>query len=563
MERLPLYIDFLAFRAPLEKSRGASLLFITLLWTRVLIISLIFLFPMLRSKGQSQPVVFEWQQCYGGSDWEGGDRLIKTSAGILISGSTYSNDGQVTGYHGGGDFWLVWTDSMGNYLFSKCYGGSIDEYDSYVLPKSNNEFVIFGGTYSYNGNISGNHGDGDYWIGRIDSIGNQLWQHCYGGSYKETEGNFMMTSDSGYILGGTSNSLDGDVSNNHGLEDFWVVKLDKNLNLEWETCLGSSSVDASCSIKETYDKGYIAAGSIHRNDGDVNCSYHDDYDAWVVKLDSTGNIQWQNCYGGSLSDGFSDIAFTEDDGYILTGGTRSYDGDVTGNHGDCDVWVVKIDSVGNMQWQKCYGGIYFESSSFIKPSMDGNYYIGSITTSNNGDVSGNHSPAGGVIHDAWLIKISPSGDLLWQQCIGGFLEDGFEDLLEVEPGKLILVGGTRSLDGSGDVMCGKHGQLDVWLVCATDLTTSFQEVERNSENPIEVFPNPAGDQVTFVLKHPFQSGKANIEIYNAFGEPVARIPLSENITSYRWNTLSLPEGLYLYMLQYPEYLISGKVILKP
>jgi len=102
MERLPLYIDFLAFRAPLEKSRGASLLFITLLWTRVLIISLIFLFPMLRSKGQSQPVVFEWQQCYGGSDWEGGDRLIKTSAGILISGSTYSNDGQVTGYHGGG-----------------------------------------------------------------------------------------------------------------------------------------------------------------------------------------------------------------------------------------------------------------------------------------------------------------------------------------------------------------------------------------------------------------------------------------------------------------------------
>ncbi|MBM3405183.1 MAG: hypothetical protein FJY10_09885 [Bacteroidetes bacterium] len=170
MAKSPLYIDSLAFRAPLEKSRGVSLLFITLIWTRVLIISMIFLFPMLRSKGQSQPVVFEWQQCYGGSDWEGGDRLIKTSAGYLISGSTYSNDGQVTGYHGGGDFWLVWTDSMGNYLFSKCYGGSSSESGSYILPNSNNEFVIFGGTYSNNWNITGNHGDGDYWIGRIERL---------------------------------------------------------------------------------------------------------------------------------------------------------------------------------------------------------------------------------------------------------------------------------------------------------------------------------------------------------------------------------------------------------
>ncbi|MBM3404127.1 MAG: T9SS type A sorting domain-containing protein [Bacteroidetes bacterium] len=369
----------------------------------------------------------------------------------------------------------------------------------------------------------------------------------------------MMTSDSGYILGGTSNSLDGDVSNNHGLEDFWVVNLDKNLNLEWETCLGSTSVDGGCNIKETQDNGYLATGGIHRNDGDVNCNYHEDYDAWVVKLDSTGNIQWQNCYGGSLSDGFNDFVLTVDGGYLLAGGTGSYDGDVTGNHGDNDVWVVKIDSIGNLEWQKCYGGMYYETSSFIIPSMDGNYYIGSVTTSNNGDVSGNHSPAGGVVGDAWLIKISPSGDLLWQQCIGGFLEDYFDDLLEVEPGKLILVGGTRSLDGSGDVMCGKHGYYDVWLVCATDLTTSMSDVKKGEKCSVITTPNPASESVTFTFKGLLASENVYLGIYTITGETVHSINLSPAVGQYQWQTTNVRSGMYFYTLHNGKDSISGKI----
>ena len=134
------------------------------------------------------------------------------------------------------------------------------------------------------------------------------------------------------------------MSGNHGDgdADFWVVKLSSTGSLQWQKCLGGSRDDSAHSIQQTSDGGYIVAGFTDSNDGDVSGN-HGGWDVWVVKLNSTGSLQWQKCLGGSDFDYAYSIQQTSDGGYIVAGGTYSNDGDVSGNHGDMDFWVVKLD----------------------------------------------------------------------------------------------------------------------------------------------------------------------------------------------------------------------------
>jgi len=167
------------------------------------------------------------------------------------------------------------------------------------------------------------------------------WQRALGGSNLDTTYSIQQTSDGGYIVAGYTESNDGDVSGNHGYYDFWVVKLDGNGNIQWQKCLGGSTHDAPFSIQQTSDGGYIVAGCTYSNDGDVSGNHGKD-DFWVVKLDSDGNIQWQKALGGSSNDWAHSVQQTSDGGYIVAGDTYSNDGDVSGYHRDGDFWVVKL-----------------------------------------------------------------------------------------------------------------------------------------------------------------------------------------------------------------------------
>ena len=125
--------------------------------------------------------------------------------------------------------------------------------------------------------------------------------------------------------------------------------------IEWQKCLGGSSEDQAYSIEQTFDGGFILAGWTASIDGDV-VGINGSYDGWVVKLDSLGFIEWQKCLGGSDDDQSYYIKQTSDSGFIVTGRVSSLDGDVIGNHGADDGWVVKLSSLGVIQWQKCLGG---------------------------------------------------------------------------------------------------------------------------------------------------------------------------------------------------------------
>jgi len=163
---------------------------------------------------------------------------------------------------------------------------------------------------------------------------------CLGGSDKDIAQSIRQTTDGGYIVAGYTYSNDGDVSGNHGGADYWIVKLNKAGNIQWQKCLGGSDDEYAQSIQQTSDGGYIVAGQTDSGDVFGNLGFED---SWIVKLNNNGELQWQKYLGGSRDDSAESIQQTKDGGYIVAGQSNSNNGDVSGNHGEADVWIVKLD----------------------------------------------------------------------------------------------------------------------------------------------------------------------------------------------------------------------------
>ena len=173
-------------------------------------------------------------------------------------------------------------------------------------------------------------------------------ENSFGGSDIEHAFSIQQTKDGGFITVGHTESNDGQVHGNHaaGEFDFWVVKLNKNLKIQWQKPLGGTADETAFSVEQTTDNGYIVAGQASSNNGQVTGN-HGVLDVWVVKLDSSGNLVWEKSLGGSDNDFATSVRQTKDGGYIVAGGTNSNDGDVTNHHGSTstsDYWLVKTDS---------------------------------------------------------------------------------------------------------------------------------------------------------------------------------------------------------------------------
>ena len=317
-------------------------------WKYAFIIFLLVVFFSNYLYAQAPPI--QWQKCLGGSSGDGAYSIQQTTdGGYIVAGYTSSNNGDVSGHHGStffSDYWVVKLDVSGNIQWQKCLGGGIDDFSYSIQQTADGGYVVAGYIFSIDGDISGNHGNDDFWVVKLDAAGNIQWQKCLGGSEYDYAFSIRQTTEGGFIVAGGSNSNDGDVSGNHGSDDFWIVKLDPVGNIQWQKCLGGSNLDyGASSIRQTTDGGYIVTGETYSNDGDVSGN-HGTYDYWVVKLDASGNIQWQKCLGGGAWDKAYSIQQTTDGGYIVAGVTGSNDGDVSGNLGGNDFWVVKLGANG-------------------------------------------------------------------------------------------------------------------------------------------------------------------------------------------------------------------------
>ena len=297
--------------------------------------------------------------------------------------------------------------------WQKTKGGTGDEYFyNSIIKLSGGNFLVCGATSSA---FPGVHGDYDAFIAKFNPNGKTLWMKFYGGTGFDYFANVIQNNDGSFIAVGTTNSNDGDVSGNHGGDnDGWVVKLSANGNLQWQKCYGGSGDDQLTSVTKGSGNTFVAAGFSTSNDGDVNGN-HGDYDGWVVKSNKNGNILWSKCIGGSAYDDIFGLNKVAGNHYVAAGGTASNDGDISGNHGgDYDSYAVRLDDNGNLSWSKCYGGSDFEFPNASTVLSDGNICFTGVTLSNDGDVSGYHG-----INDPWTVKINQStGALIWQICSG-------------------------------------------------------------------------------------------------------------------------------------------------
>lgn len=297
--------------------------------------------------------VLEWSKIYGGSETDiAYDIEMTMDGGFIMTGLSNSDDGDVSGNYGNQDGWVVKLDNEGNIEWENNYGGSKFESFYSIKQTTDGGFVVAGYSTSDDGDVGANNGQQDSWVVKLDNKGNIEWENNFGGSDKDLGVDIIQTGDNGYVLLTNIQSSDGDIAEHNGKQDYWLVKLDNQGNMEWEKNYGGSAWDAPSSIDQDRNGGYIISGSSSSNDGDLSGNNGEFQDAWVLKLDDEGNIEWQKNYGGTVNDEINDLEQTNDDGYILAGRSKSQLGDVSGNNGEYDIWLIKLDVDGNIEWKK-------------------------------------------------------------------------------------------------------------------------------------------------------------------------------------------------------------------
>jgi hypothetical protein len=266
------------------------------------------------------------------------------------------------------------TDANGNIQWVKTYGGTNWDGAFSVQQTSDGGYIVAGYTWSFGA------GGRDIILIKTYANGNVQWAKTYGGTDRDEASSVQQTSDGGYIVAGYTHSF------GTGLGDIFLMKTDANGNIQWAKTYGGTSYDSAYSVQRTSDGGYIVAG--------WTASFGAGGDAFLIKTDASGNIIWAKTYGGTNYDQARSVQQTLDGGYIVAGATASF------GAGLGDIFLMKTDASGNLQWAKTYGGIYDDSASFVQQTSDGGYMVAGYTRS-----------FGVGFFDIFLIKTDANGEI--------------------------------------------------------------------------------------------------------------------------------------------------------
>ena len=425
------------------------------------------LFTITQTHAQAPDI--QWQNAFGGSTY---DYLrcidATTDGGFILGGESWSSiSGDKTeNTFGYDDYWVIKTDASGNMMWQNNIGGSANDRLYAIQQTSGNGYILGGESSS---GISGdkteeNIGYSDYWIIKLDENGNIIWQNTLGGSEFNNLRSVEQTMDGGYILGGWSSSdISGDKTEmSNGSYDYWVIKLDMSGNIVWQNTIGGDAADYLYQASQTLDGGYILAGySSSGISGDKTEANAGTRDFWIIKLNASGNILWQNTIGGDDNDNLYALDLTADGGYILGGTSESgISGDKTELNTGGDYWIVKLDSSGNILWQNTIGGNSFDEFKTLMQTADGGYLIGGKSIS---AISRDKTEAVIGMDDLWIIRLDQNGNILWQNTIGGTEGEVFAGMCQLND--LSFVIGAWSLSGvSGDKTNPGYGASDYWLM---------------------------------------------------------------------------------------------------
>lgn len=329
--------------------------------------------------------------------------------------------------------------------FDKTYGGTnFDGVESFVKTPDGG-YALTGVTESSDGDVPPSSlysgFSADLWAIKVNKSGELQWSKKFGGKGGEFGRCIINTADGGLMVAGLSSEVSGDVTANKGSEDVWLLKLDKNGNVEWKKNYGGSNADRGVSILQEANGDYVFVAGSSSTDGDITSSKGDD-DIWVVKISSSGNILWQKSLGGNRGEGAQKIISSSTGGYLILGQTGS--SDVPGYRAESDLFVISLASDGTIVWQKAFGGSSTEVPGGIVRSHTGGYVVSALTTSTDGDVHGSRTS-----YDVWLFEINTLGNIIWEKSYPTSGVEGRPDLVSTEDGYSVA-GYITPIDGHGN-----------------------------------------------------------------------------------------------------------------
>jgi len=515
----------------------------SVLWVRGLILVLLSVSLVALFTQSAYAVAFA--KTYGGMYGEWARFVQQTSDGgyILAGGTTSFGAGSY-------DIFFIKTDANGNVQWDKAFGGTDDDRVYYVQQTSDGGYILAGFTTSFGASLS------DIFLVKTDASGNLQWAKTYGGTDYDLAYSVRQTSDGGYILAGETRSFGA------GDYDIFLIKTDASGNLQWAKTYGGTGWDGASSIRQTSDGGYIVAGYTASFGAGLS-------DVFLVKTDASGNISWAKTYGGTSTDGATSVQQTLDGGYIVAGSTISF------GAGDYDIFLIKTDASGNLQWAKTFGGGNYDDASSFQQTSDGGYILAGWTTS-----------FGAGLSDVFLVKTNVNGNLQWAKTYGGTDEDGAYSVRQTSDGGYIVAGSTISFGASSDDIFlvktdanGNMGSCSIIQNASPTVTAPSPMVNTpspsvSSPSPAINSPSPTITSPTFTVSEPCPlsisefcqpvsglitpykggikvsgSGEFEVKVYNVSGGIIKSVKGKDEVK------IELSRGVY-----FVEVVLGGKVI---
>jgi len=400
-----------------------------------------FLFLFLSAFGYSQNII--WQKSFGSIKDEFSYAIQAASTGgFVIAGSTESpTNPTFNGTKGMNDFFLVKTGDNGNQSYNQSFGGTMNDEITSIVEYSNN-IVMAGASTSSDMDVTANHGEMDAWIVNFYN-GSIAWRNNYGGSHYDRISSLKRTVDGGFVFAGATESTDGDLSfKTTSVTDGWIVKLNSTGGIVWQKVLAAipdvNQSTTANAVEPTTDGGYIIAGN-----GVRTFEERTDLQLWVAKLDSAGNTEWSKVYDGDDDDEATSVLQTSDGGYIIAGYTKTTNnlGDIPTATPGIKYWILKLDASGNTTWSKTYSGSLSNFARSIIQTADGGYIVAGDSYSDAENYEGSRD------YDYYVIKIDSSGNVQWQKKYGGSGLDRAFSIIQAPDGNYVVTGYSDSTDG--------------------------------------------------------------------------------------------------------------------
>ena len=396
----------------------------------------------------SQTLNAQWARTYGTSGYDHAFSIQQTNdGGYIVAGSTEINDINDNYGYDQFDFWILKLTSDGEIEWQKILGEDSDDY-SYSIQQTSDGGYIIGGRITHKGWGVG--------IIKLSSDGNVEWQKYYGIETSAEAFSIQQTSDGGYVVAGNIRLFEA------GRKwEVWILKLDSRGVVEWNKSYGGFEDENANFIYQTSDGGYIIAGNTYSFGVGAD-------DVWILKLNLLGEVEWQKTYGGNENENVYSIQQTSDGGYILAGYSSSF------GSNSPDLWIFKIDSEGDIEWNKTYGGSKKETANSIQQTFDGGYIIAGETKS-----------FGAGSSDIWILKLNFWGDIEWEKTYGGNQDEEASFIQQTYDGGYIIAGSTDTYGA------GKRDFLILKLFSNGDINPSCNFINDSNTEVFDINISPA------------------------------------------------------------------------